>query len=153
VIDGYVLQSTIDKSVVAFVQLVQDFLENKLPSMSVQDLSQGHVLSYRKDNSLLGGATHRFQGLEKTGGMLESLELEKEPGKPSIVRMQQHGNVDTNEELQRQKVPHLEESRADDEGRTQAHEIHHRESKIGRSRCCKSQSLRFKACEVIMKEK
>jgi hypothetical protein len=149
VIDGYMLQSTIDKSVVAFLQLVQEFLENKLPSMSVQ----GHVLSYRKDNSLFGGATHRFQGLEKTGGTLESLELEKEPGKPSIVRMHQHGKVDTNEELQRQKVPHLEESREDDEGRTQAQEIHHRESKIGRSRCCKSQSLRFKACEVIVKEK
>jgi hypothetical protein len=152
VIDGYLLQSTIDKSVVAFVQLVQDFWENTLPSMSVQDLSQGHVLSYGKDNSLFGGATHRFQGLEKTGGTLESLELEKEPGKPSIVRMHQHGKVDTNEELQRQKVPHLEESR-EDEGRTQAHEIHHRESKIGRLRCCKSQSLRFKACEVIVKEK
>ncbi len=151
-IDGYLLQSTIDKSVVAFVQLVQDFWENTLPSMSVQDLSQGHVLSYGKDNSLFGGATHRFQGLEKTGGTLESLELEKEPGKPSIVRMHQHGKVDTNEELQRQKVPHLEESR-EDEGRTQAHEIHHRESKIGRLRCCKSQSLRFKACEVIVKEK
>ncbi|KAH8968164.1 hypothetical protein BDL97_03G115800 [Sphagnum fallax] len=85
-------------------QLVQEFLENKLPSMSVQDLSQGHVLSYRKDNSLFGGATHRFQGLEKTGGTLESLELEKEPEKPSIVRMHQHGKVDTNEELQRQKT-------------------------------------------------
>ncbi|KAH9569035.1 hypothetical protein CY35_03G111300 [Sphagnum magellanicum] len=85
-------------------QLVQDFWENTLPSMSVQDLSQGHVLSYGKDNSLFGGATHRFQGLEKTGGTLESLELEKEPGKPSIVRMHQHGKVDTNEELQRQKT-------------------------------------------------